>query len=93
VTEDGPAGVCKLHKISQFTKAEYLWSYSARYEVLNKPGADGVYKCDEIREQEAIYIPGQKQETGWTDCETIQFDPGCYSPDFPCLGSPAMVVE
>lgn len=93
VTEQLPYGECRLHREAQFTSNGDSWSYSARYKVMNKSGQQGQLRCEEIKEQEAVYVSSQNEEAGWTDCETIRFDNGCYSPDFPCLGGPPAVVH
>jgi hypothetical protein len=92
-TEQQPYGECRIHREAQFTSNGDSWSYSARYKVTNKSGQRGQLRCEEIREQEVIYIASQNEEAGWADCETIPFEAGCYSPDFPCLGVPPVVVH
>jgi hypothetical protein len=92
VAEEGPGSTCKVHRISQFTKAQYFWNYSARYEVLDKGAEDGPSRCDEIKEHEVSYSPGPKPETTWVDCESMQMEEGCYSPNFPCIGGPPVVM-
>lgn len=93
VTEQQPYGECRLHREAQFTSDDGFWSYSARYKVLNKSGQDGPLICEEIREQEAVYVASQNEETEPAECENIRFGVGCYSPDFPCLGDPPVVVH
>ena len=93
VTEEQPSGKCRVHREAEFTRnGDSSWSYSARYKVMNKSGQDGQLSCGEIKEQEAIYVSTPNEEAGWIECETVNFDGACYSPDFPCLGGPPVVV-
>jgi hypothetical protein len=92
VTEEKPFGECRFHRVAQFTRDDHSWGYSAQYKVLNKSGHDEHADCAETREQEAIFVSSQYYEGQWVDCETVRFDEGCWSPDFPCLGGPPVVM-
>lgn len=94
ITEEQPYGECRLHREAQFTiDNNNSWSYSARYRVMNKSGRQGALICEEMKEQEVTYASTRNEEAGWTECETVRFQDGCYSPEFPCLGGPPAIVH
>jgi hypothetical protein len=92
ITEERPYGACQMHRVAQFKRNGYFWDYSAESKVLNKSAQEGQTHCNEILETEAIFVPDQSEEAGWADCETIRFNEGCSSPNFPCLGPPPAIM-
>jgi hypothetical protein len=94
VTEPPPYGECRLHQVADFYQGSDGLRYVAAYKVLNKSARSGVIGCHEIREHEAVFGPGPTNAAASRmTCETIHFEPGCWSPEFPCLGGPSVVVQ
>lgn len=94
VTDEEPYGECGLHREAQFTGDGSSWSYSARYKVLNESDARKEHRCNEIKEQELVYVSRQSDDdAAWFECETLRFEPGCASKDFPCIGGTPTIAH
>lgn len=93
-TEAPPYGACGLQQFSEFIGQPGEVRYVAAYKVHNKSARDGVIGCHEIKEHEAVFGPGPRNDSASRmSCETLHFTTGCYSREFPCLvGAPAITV-
>lgn len=98
ITEGEPEGPCGYVRQSRFEQrtlpdGSKTWRYVAQLKVQKLSAQSGPLQCSDLKEVEAVYEWGSRQEPIQLECEGIWLGAGCYLTDFPCLSDGPVLVH